>query len=151
MPHKHLSAHPAHPASPTTDTYYDQFGSLIHCYTRQDALADGILIDISSYAREVGFLIPVAITESAWAECVAWNDTDTRRKIYQDEEGRLWDLVWMARQAARGCDSDQIHFDLLRIPRDGRSSQPTLVRLQGLIGPDDEGAPVITLLLAAED
>jgi len=34
---------------------------LIHRYTRADAIADGVLIDVSQTAREAGFAYPVAL------------------------------------------------------------------------------------------
>jgi len=37
---------------------------VIHVYTRAQALADGVLIDISDTAKKCGFMIPTAITET---------------------------------------------------------------------------------------
>lgn len=50
------------------------FGSVIHTRTREDALADGDLVDVSHMAREARFRIPVALTRAAWAEVVEWDD-----------------------------------------------------------------------------
>lgn len=77
------------------------FGEPIHAYTRAQATEDGILIDVTSTAREAGFCCPVAITRAAWADCVKWDETDSKRQTYQDESGRLWDVIWMASVAAR--------------------------------------------------
>jgi hypothetical protein len=35
---------------------------LIYAYTRAQALADGVLVDVSPMAREAGFRFPTAIT-----------------------------------------------------------------------------------------
>ena len=35
---------------------------LISSYTRSEALADGVLVDVTETAREAGFVIPVALT-----------------------------------------------------------------------------------------
>ena len=40
---------------------------LISTYTRAQALADGVLVDITLWAREAGFTIPVAVTAAVWA------------------------------------------------------------------------------------
>jgi hypothetical protein len=43
---------------------------VIHRYTRADALRDGVLIDTSPTAREVGIKFPVALMAAAWAKRV---------------------------------------------------------------------------------
>jgi Cupin len=56
-----------------------------------DAIADGILIDVTETAREAGFTVHVALTQEAWTDCVAWNNsTDTAKPEYtgQSEAGR---------------------------------------------------------------
>jgi hypothetical protein len=63
---------------------------LIHRYTRADALRDGVLIDVSTTAREVGIRYPVALTRAVWEKCVAVPPG----VACQDEAGRLWDVVW---------------------------------------------------------
>ena len=45
--------------------------NVIYAYTRAQAIADGVLVDVSKLAREAGFKIPVAVTAGVWAECVA--------------------------------------------------------------------------------
>src|SRR5262249_13138019 len=39
---------------------------LIHAYTRRQALADGVLIDVTTTAKEVGCCFPVAVTADRW-------------------------------------------------------------------------------------
>ncbi len=92
---------------------------VIHTYTRAQAIEDGILIDITETARESGFRWPVAITQAAWLDSVAWTDEDSSRQTYQDQSGRLWDVVWMAFQAIRRARNNgaQLMFTLYRVPR----------------------------------
>ena len=45
----------------------DYFGDVIYAYTRQDAINDGVLVDVTELAREAGFKIPVAITAALHA------------------------------------------------------------------------------------
>ena len=69
----------------------------------------------------------------------------------QDEQGRLWDILWMLRCAiARDnrTESDRIDFQLL-VRNDNR--RPEEVTLKALCGPGDEAEPVITIMLPHED
>lgn len=129
----------------------DLFGEPISTYTRAQAIADGSLIDVSERAKEAGFRFPVALTAAAWAECVAWSASDTARQTYQDEEGRLWDILWMASQAAKRASGDRLAFQLYVVPRGGKSVKPRLTKLKMLCGPGDEAEPVITIGLPHED
>ena len=58
--------------SRSTDPLRELFGEVIYAYTRAEAIADGVLIDVTETAKEVGFRLPVALTAAAWADCVAW-------------------------------------------------------------------------------
>ena len=132
----------------------DFYGEPIHTYTRAQAIEDGVLVDVSETARQAGFVWQVAMTAAAWEECVAWSEEDSRRQTYQDETGRLWDVVWMASLAvkAAGRASEQSRlFQLYRVPRGGRGARPCLATLKLMVGPGDEGEPVITILLPHED
>jgi hypothetical protein len=129
------------------------FGDIISTYTRAQAIEDGVLIDISSTAKEAGFEWPVAMTAGAWADCVAWSDTDSQAQVYQDQSGRLWDVIFMAFQAISLSreTGDRLLFRLYRVPRDGHSTDAELTTLKLVVGPGDSGEPVITILLANED
>jgi len=130
-----------------TNTTAEFFGEPIHCYSRSDAMADGYLVDVSQTAAEVGFRVPVALTRAAWEDCVAWSDEDTERKGWpQDEAGRLWDVLYMARFACkRDAGASRIAFGGLRVPREGRGTKARLVTLVAHVGPGDSGEPVITI------
>lgn len=127
---------------------------LISTYTRAQALADGVLVDVSETAREAGFRWPVAMTAAAYEDAVAWSATDSRRQTWQDESGRLWDVLTMAKLAARAAaihDEDVRLFGVLRVPRGGRGVRPRLARLVLRLGPGDLGEPVLTITLPGED
>ncbi len=127
------------------------FGGVIYSYTRGQAIADGVLVDVSVPALEAGFCCRVALTAAAWADCVEWTDADTKRQTYQDESGRLWDLLWMARIAGRHSNSDRLAFEVYRVPRGGRGVRPRLMTLHAVIAPGDNGEPVVTIMLPHED
>lgn len=135
---------------PSTDPF---FGEVISTYTRAQAIEDGVLIDTGAMASEAGFKWPVALTSAAWADCVAWSEDDSRRQIYQDESGRLWDVLYMASHAVRTRkdSGDRLLFQLYRVPRDGQSTEAVLVTLRLIVGPGDNGEPVITILQPRED
>lgn len=132
------------------------FGRPIHTYTREDALADGELVDVTHMARDARFRIDVALTRSAWAAVVEWDD---ERPELQDEDGRLWDVLYTARAAlhhkATSSDpsGDRVNFRVFRVPNEDRGRQwndPELVELVVHIGPGDEGEAVATVMLPNE-
>jgi len=129
------------------------FGEVISVYTRAQALADGVLIDAGPMSREAGFRWPVAITAGAWADCVAWDDADSERQTYQDQSGRLWDVLFMAAYAARANANagSELLFELYRVPRDGEATEAELTKLKLVVGPGDDGEPVMTILLPNGD
>src|ERR1700751_1932366 len=103
---------------------------LIHSYTRAQALADGVLIDASDTAREAGIRYPVALTAAAWERCVAVPPG----VAWQDEAGRLWDVVYLLRCAIGHSDGGpEVRF-AVHVRNDNREGTPPLVRLKALCG-----------------
>lgn len=129
------------------------FQEVISVYTREDAIADGVLIDVTETAIEAGFLFPVAISSTAWSDCVAWDKQDSKRQeIFQDENGRLWDVIYMARLAINSNkDSSQLLYTVYRVPKGGKAKKPRATQLKMIIGPGDNMEPVITIVLPNED
>ena len=128
------------------------FGEVISTYTRAQAIEDGVLVDAGSTAQEVGFTIPVALTSAVWADCVAWTDDDSRKNPFQDQSGRLYDVLFMASFAIRTSANagDRLLYELYRVPRDGYSTEAKPVTLKLIVGPGDHGEPVLTILLPDE-
>lgn len=125
------------------------FGPIIASYTRAQAIDDGVLVDVTASGREAGFSVPVALTRGAWDEAVAWDESNAG---YQDESGRLWDVLMMGRlAAARARTAQRITFTVLRVPNTPTDLEPTALELSLHIGPGDAGEPVITVLLPHED
>ena len=136
---------------PTEKGFWDD-AEIISSYTRAQAIEDGVLVDVSETAKDAGFVYPVAMTAAAWADCVAWTDEDTRRQVQQDEFGRLWDVLWMAKIAVKGGDGGtEIIYPLHRVPRGGKGHKPRLTHLKMVCGPGDTLEPVITIMLPDED
>lgn len=135
-------------------------------YTRAQAIAEGVLIDLTSatddkgqpLCLEAGFKVPVAITRPAWAKTIeaggTWK-TEGEGEILelkggQSLTGRLWDVLWMLRTACgQASGSERIHFQVL-VDANGDGRHET-VRLWALCGPGDDAKPVITIMLEGED
>src|SRR5262245_10303259 len=98
---------------------------IISLYTRDQAIADGFLVDVSDMAREAGFRWPVAVTHAVWDDIVTPAPHDKQEG--QSEKGRLWDVLWMARLAARANkdDRDSVLFQVL-VLRDRKHRTVTL-------------------------
>lgn len=108
---------------------------VIHRYTREQAIADGVLVDVSATAREAGFTVPVALTAAVSADL----------NHQGDREGRLWDLLWMGRLAARRGGQETLYTLIMPVGRKKRYTAKLHV------GPGDTGEPVITILRPDED
>jgi hypothetical protein len=121
--------------------------NLIFVYTRKQAIEEEVLIDITDTAKEARLRFPTATTATAWSEYV----TVPYGVTGQDEDGRLWDIVWMLRVAIarQSVDGPEILFELLVKNEESRPPQP--VTLKAITGPGDDPAPVITIMLAHED
>ena len=124
------------------------FGEVIHAYTRAQALEDGVLVDVSNVAREAGIRFPVAVTRAVWGEYV---EVPAGVEC-QDEQGRLWDILWMLYCAIRReGGGDRIFFELTVRNHNGKPTRKDRVKLEAVCGPGDDGEAVITILLPDED
>jgi hypothetical protein len=126
------------------------FGNCISRYTREQAIEDGVLVEVKeSTAKEAGFKIPVAMTSTVWAKYV-----EVPPEVEcQDLGGRLWDVLWMCRHgivSGKKLDQSVVLFQL-HVRNDNQEGEPPLVTLKAVCGPDDDGAPCITIMLPEED
>jgi hypothetical protein len=124
------------------------FGEIIYSYTRKQAIADGVQVDISSVANEAGIRFPVFITRTAFDAYV----TVPPNVSGQDEAGRLWDVVWMLRFAIRKAVSGQSRLPFaLYVRNDNRAAR--LVKLIATCGAldIDDPQPAITVMMPDED
>ena len=122
---------------------------VIFRYTRKQAVEDGVLVDLTEWARETGFKIPVACTDSVWHRYIV--PPDGTRELGQCERGRAHDLVWMLRCAIRRAGKsggDRLNFQVIFLQA---PNSPLTVTLKSIIGPGDTGEPVLTLMLPDED
>jgi hypothetical protein len=124
------------------------FGPVIYAYTRAHALADGVLVDATSLAREAGFVFPVALTETLYhSYIVPALDLVAEGQSIQ---GRLWDLLFVLRFAiAKAHNADTVLFTVLFLMSSGATLVP--IELKAVCGPGDDGEPVLTIMLPDED
>jgi hypothetical protein len=131
-------------------TRQSPFGDLIDTYSRADLIQMGALVPVpEETAREVDIGVPIALTLAAWVDCVAWTEADRRRKpaAFQDENGRLWDVLWMTRAVIiRNRGRSRAPVQLHRVPREGPTVGLRLMTLLAVIGPGDAGEPVLTVM-----
>ena len=121
---------------------------VIFSYTRAQAIADGVLIDLTEWAAETGFRYPVACTAALWNEYIV--PCEDLRPLGQSERGRAHDLLWTLFVAIRRSTGrqDTIHFETLLLTTPQRR---VTARLKAVCGPGDDGEPVLTIMLPDED
>jgi hypothetical protein len=87
-PHSFISNHP----NTKTENQSPKL-EVIYAYTRKQAVADGVQVEVTKTAQEAGIKFPVFLTRTVFDAFVAVPEGVTG----QDEAGRLWDIVWMLR------------------------------------------------------
>ena len=140
-------------AVPVHETAGNPFADapVIFSYTRKQAIEDGVLVDMTAWAKETGFRIPVACTATIWHQYVV-PPKDTR-ELGQSERGRGHDLLWMLYNAIRaskrhGEADDRLLYKVIFLQTPHRQETVTL---KAICGPGDNGEPVITITCPDED
>ncbi len=124
------------------------FGPVIYSYTRAQAVADGVQVEVTKTAQEADIRFPVFLTRTVFEQFVAVPPNVTA----QDEAGRLWDIVWMLRFAMlRARPGVQRMPVALYVRNDNR--RPPLIKLIATWGAFDidDPQPAITVMLPDED
>ena len=126
----------------------ETFGPVIYSYTRAQAVADGVQVEVTKTAQEAGIKFPMFLTRAVWDAYVSVPEGVTG----QDEAGRLWDVVWMTRFAILRAHG---HTDrcpvALYVRNDNHRAK--LVKLIAQCGPldMDDPSPAITVMMPDED
>jgi hypothetical protein len=131
------------PERQSDQTADDFWGTPISVYTRQQAIEDGVLVDVSAWASSGpegmlgGFVVPVAITQALWAVIdIDHNDNAERsrcqslaRQRGESTRGRAHDVLWLLSVAAAGVrrPTDRLLYSVL-MTGEGKSGR--LVRRQ---------------------
>ncbi len=121
---------------------------VIFTYSRKEALADGVQVDVTSTAKFCGFKIPVFLTASVYHDYVEVPEGDE----CQDEAGRLWDVLSVLYYAVHHYrwHTDHVEFQVC-VRNDNRG--PQLVTLHAVCEAldFDDLTPAITVTLPNED
>ena len=131
-----------------TNNQESPFGEIVYAYTRAQAVADGMQVEVSKVAAEAGIRFPVFLTRTVYDAFVTVPEGVTA----QDEAGRLWDIVWMTRfailRAQPGVDRIPV---ALYVRNDNHRSR--LIKLIATCGPldIDDPQPAITVMMPDED
>jgi hypothetical protein len=137
---------------------------VIFAYTRADAIADGVLVDLTDYKAEGmeetlatsrGIKLPVAVTSTVYGQYIALPED---YKGEQTFAGRLSDVfsnfVLTVLLVPENREKSEIFFPLVlpTISEDGKDSGEEIkTMLKAHIGPGDTTAPVLTIMLPDED
>ena len=124
------------------------FGEIIYTYTRAQAVADGVQVDVTKTAQEAGIKFPTFLTRAVFDAYVAVPPGVTG----QDEAGRLWDLVWMARFAILRSHghTDRLPVALYVRNDNHRAKLVKLIAVCSALDMDDP-QPALTLMMTDED
>jgi hypothetical protein len=123
-------------------------GEVIYGYTRKQAIADGMQVDVTATAKEAGIKFPMFLTRAVFDAYVTVPDGVT----CQDERGRLWDVVWMTRFGILRSGKDQNRIPVaLYVRNDNRAAR--LVKLVAVCSAMDidDPQPTITVMMPTED
>ena len=133
-----------------TTNMKDFFGEVICIYSREEAINDGILVDLmqdgtESLVKEAGFKYPVAMTSTAFEATVGSGELP----VCQDVTGRLWDVLYMLMLSIKTgkATGDTVYFKVSVY--DGKKHNE--VDLYSKCGPGDNAEPVLTIMLVGED
>jgi hypothetical protein len=122
---------------------------VIFSYTRAQAIEDGVLVDLTEWARETGFRIPVACTTTLWNDYIV--PPKGTIEFGQSERGRAHDLLWMLYMNIRRSRSSEQDLLLFKVIFLMTAKKQETVTLKALCGPGDNGEPVLTITLPEED
>ena len=125
--------------------------TVIHSYTRSQAIADGVLIDVTSMAQEAGIRFPTVVSANLYHNHFVPSAGSARSG--QSIEGRLWDVLMVFRTYATRTPGSRVTFPVEFVSGHASSGAPVrrTVRILAIVHPGDEGEPVITLMLPGDE
>ena len=120
---------------------------VVYSYTRAQAIADGVLVDVTEQARQSGFKLPVAIGDNLFNGYIV--PPDGLEGEGQSLEGRLHDVFEMLKAAA-ACrwNESRVMFDVIFVMAP-RMIQKVLIL--AVAGPGDNGEPVLTICMPEDE
>ena len=125
--------------------------TVIHSYTRSQAIDDGVLIDITSTAQESGVRYPTVITDNLYRSYI--DSPANTVDLGQSAEGRLWDVLSVMRAYASRAEGDRITFPVDFVVGRTRTGAPVVktATILAMVHPGDAGEPVVTIMLPGDE
>lgn len=126
------------------------FGEVIYAYSREQAIEEGVLIDLSYKESDTApvcrqhYKFPIACTAAVFEVMQNAVENPNYSNSYA---GILHDMLWMSRAAGRKLDESTVLFPVI-IAGAGRRRN---FEFKLNVGSGDRGEPVITIMLPAED
>ena len=124
---------------------------LIFIYSREQAIEEGVLIDVTPIARQAGYRIPVALT------CALMGDIQDvpegmRTRPGMEVDSRLFDVLNQGNIAIhRGASRSSELCFTLPLPVGGDTNPYQEYSVKIVIGPDEEDLPCFTFMCPQED
>jgi hypothetical protein len=116
--------------------------------TRADRIHEGSLIDVTNTAKEVGFIIPVAITKDVWDGNI--QSIDGLHQLHEDQvQEALWECLmtlYIGLKHTRSRDSKFL-FPIFVDDED----EGEIRMLKSVLGLGDQGESVITIMKREEE
>ena len=121
--------------------------NLIYSYSRAQAIADGVLIDVTAQAREAGFKFHTVVSDNLFHSYIV--PPAGLEGEGQSIEGRLHDVFFVLLAAIRSSKAatDYAEIDVLFVMAPGRQEK---VKVVAVVGPGDSGEPVMTICLEVD-
>jgi len=123
---------------------------LIYSYTREEAIRDGYLVDVTDIAARLGFTVSAVVTAAVWKEyCEPDHLPDEPATIVRE-------ILWLLHCALYGplpCRREKtgigevIYFSIIS---GLGTEQEAPAELKAEMGPGDNGEPVLTIMLPDE-
>lgn len=122
--------------------------NLIYSFTRTMALESGVLIDVTNQAKEAGFKFHTVVTDNLFHSYIV--PPAGLEGEGQSIEGRLHDVFFVLLAAIRSSKAatDYAEIDVLFLMAPDRQEK---VKVIAVVGPGDEGEPVLTIMLPGDD
>lgn len=122
--------------------------NLIYSFTRTMALESGVLIDVTNQAKEAGFKFHTVVTDNLFHSYIV--PPAGLEGEGQSIAGRLHDVFFVLLAAIRSfkAATDYAEIDVLFLMAPGRQEK---VKVIAVVGPGDEGEPVMTIMLPGDD
>ena len=121
--------------------------NLIYSYSRAQAISDGVLIDVTAQAKEAGFKLHTVVSDNLFHSYIA--PPAGLEGEGQSIEGRLHDVFFVLLAAIRSAKAatDYAEIDVFFLMAPGRQEK---VKVVAVVGPGDEGEPVMTICLEVD-